>query len=250
MPFHGSVDAIKLRLARNDVLKTLALGEKFFGSPGGTINRRRTVLGNGVTTTTFTNGGVGGGGGGGGAGAGTSARDIACGFLTGRARDACLLTFDLVGRRGGGGGAGGTTIVERDDPGSCPPGQFKIAGRCFDVGAAMPGGDPFVTTAGGVAVAGGFGLPAFAPGSEERLIRKCNRGMVLGIDNLCYPKAVLPPRSKFRKWRRAPAPPLTRRDVTAIRRSKAVRDRVKDLAQDVGFTVHAKGAHRKKKKKD
>lgn len=104
-----------------------------------------------------------------------------------------------------------------------------------------PGGN-----VGGAAVVGSFGLPATQPAGRSRLIRSCGPRMVLGIDNLCYPKAVLPPRSKFRKWRRPPKPVISRRDTNAIRIAAGARDRVKELAQDVGFKVSTHTHKRKK----
>lgn len=142
--------------------------------------------------------------------------------------------------------------------GPCPDGSFPVGNTCFDVGAALPGGDPFFfpqtkpvtpgpTTLGtGQVVQGGFGLPAVSPAGISRLVRRCGPRMVLGIDNLCYPKAVLPPRSKFRKWRRAPRPVVSRRDEVAIKRAASARERVFNLAKDVGLHV-AKSPHRKKK---
>ena len=97
---------------------------------------------------------------------------------------------------------------------------------------------------GGVAVVGGFGLPAMQPevvGQIRRrdgtvgAILRCARGMVLGVDSLCYPKAVLPRRSKFRKWRGQPKALISGADVKAIRRAAAVKDRVLGLAKDVGL---------------
>lgn len=127
-------------------------------------------------------------------------------------------------------------------PGPCPPGRIRVESSCVDLTALPPGGTPAVVpqsgtvaTAGGGAVMGGFGMPAMAPTVVTRLHRICGPGMVLGKDNLCYPKAVLSRRSRFRKWRQPPRPPVTSSDVKAIRRAARARDRVSALAQDVGF---------------
>lgn len=148
---------------------------------------------------------------------------------------------------GGGGGGRGTPsrsfapgFQSPSDP--CGRGRINIGGKCIDPTAIFPGGRPGVTPApgtvvqrGGAAVMGAFGLPAKEPEIEERIHRSCGPGMVLGKDNLCYPRAVLSRRSKFRKWRQPPRPPVTSGDVKAIRRATRARERVKELAKDVGF---------------
>ena len=157
----------------------------------------------------------------------------ACNLLSGTARDFCLAALTFLP-----GGGPEVPLVER--PGGCPTGMVRLGDRCVDFSAAFPGGDPLTTPAGGQATVGAFGLPALSPQGITRIVRKCGRGMVLGIDNLCYPKAVLTGRSKFRKWRRPVRPPISRRDVVAIKRAAGARDRVKELAKDVGLTVGAK----------
>lgn len=107
---------------------------------------------------------------------------------------------------------------------------------CITLGDLFPGGDPGVTPAGGNAVMGAFGLPAMTPVTQSRIVRNCGPGMVLGKDNLCYPRSILSRRSKFRKWRQPPRPPVTSGDVKAIRRAARAKKRVKGLAKDVGFS--------------
>lgn len=128
--------------------------------------------------------------------------------------------------------------------GPCPSGHIQVSGRCINPLALPPGGKPAVVPSSGTdvsgymagrAVMGGFGLPAMEPRVETRIHRECGPGMVLGKDDLCYPKAILSRRSRFRKWRQPPRPPVTSADVKAIRRAARARDRVSDLAQDVGF---------------
>lgn len=158
----------------------------------------------------------------------------ACNFLSGTARDFCLAALTFLP-----GGGPEAPLVER--PAACPPGMVQLPnGQCLDLTALPPGGDPAVISGAGQATVGAFGLPALSPQGITRIVRKCGRGMVLGIDDLCYPKAVLTGRSKFRKWRRPVRPPISRRDVVAIKRAAGARDRVKELAKDVGLTVGAK----------
>ena len=138
--------------------------------------------------------------------------------------------LDRLRGRGGGG-------ERQPQLAGCPNGQIEFKGKCIDLGAIVPGGDPLISTAGGEAVSGAFGFPATVPESRSRTTRSCGPRMVLGFDNLCYPKAVLPPRSKFRKWRRAPRPMISRRDEVALRRSKGARERLAEAAKDAGLFV-------------
>ena len=182
--------------------------------------------------------------------------------------------FKTLGRFGAGLVPGGRTVLDAVDafsgpkdfsPVGCPSGfELSASGVCQEVGfrgAAerfFPGGQTgTLQDVRGDAVIGGFGLPALVPSQvgsittrsgEVRPILRCNRGMVLGTDNLCYPKAILTPRSRFRKHRRPIAPPISRRDTKAIRIAAAAKERVKELAQDVGFKVSAKGSGTRKKK--
>jgi len=127
-----------------------------------------------------------------------------------------------------------------------PSGVIKDA--CLRATGGLPPGPslPFApagptqlppTGGNGVATIGAFGMPAASPDVLSTIRRRCGRGMVLGIDDLCYPKAVLTARSKFRKWRRPIAPPISRRDTVAIRRAASAKERVLELAKDVGLHV-------------
>lgn len=153
-------------------------------------------------------------------------------------------------RKGGGGSTSATRTIAANtgaaDP--CPGRSIRIPGLgCFDPLAAAPGGAPAVVPesgtvmgGGGGAVMGAFGIPAMAPRVVTSMRRECGPGLVLGRDNLCYPKSVLGRRSKYRKWRGAPKPPVTAADMKAIRRAAAARDRVKGLASDVGLKTSRK----------
>jgi len=164
-----------------------------------------------------------------------------CDALSGIAKSACLLIMQRIPGSGTGGSSAGELVAAA----ACPRGMVKIGTRCIDLTALPPGGDPAIVPATGATTVGAFGLPASFPAGISRVVRNCGPRMVLGIDNLCYPKAVLPPRSKFRKWRRPPRVPVTRRDVVAIRRSAAAKDRVAELAKDVGLKFVS--SRRKKK---
>lgn len=154
-------------------------------------------------------------------------------------------------------GAGGTPLVGPTNGagGPCPAGTIRAGSSCVDLMALPPGGSPATFPApgttimgpGGAAVVGSFGLPAIAPQMVSQIVRRCPRGMVLGDDDLCYPKAVLPKRSRFRKWRGEVRPPVTRADVRAIRRAASARERVLELAKDVG--LHASKSKPRSRKK-
>lgn len=121
--------------------------------------------------------------------------------------------------------------------GPCGPGRISMGGKCVDPSAILPGGEPFVAPGGGAAVMGAFGMPAQVPSIVVREVRKCMKGMVLGKDNLCYPKGILTRRSKYRKHRRPPRPPVSAADMKAIRRAARAKDRVASLGKDVGLHV-------------
>lgn len=210
------------------------------GSLGGILS--------GIGDAIFGGGGGGGGGGlpggpflppapvappaGGGGGLGSL-----CNLLPiGTARQLCQAGAGAIG--GGGGGGGGSQLA------GCPDGTIKVGNRCVAPGDAFPGGDPFITGAGGNAVQGGFGLPAITPTVEQRTHRTCPDGMVLGKDNLCYPKAVLSRRSRFRKWRQPRRPLFTAGDMNAIRRAERLKKKAKGIAKDLGFSVRKRGRSR------
>jgi len=85
------------------------------------------------------------------------------------------------------------------------------------------------------AVEGAFGMPAAVPDEEVRTVLVCPPGMVLGHDELCYMKALLPKRSQFRKWRGQARPPVSAADARAIRKAASAKDRVLKLAKSVGL---------------
>lgn len=165
---------------------------------------------------------------------------------------------DFIDLRTGGGSVATTKkSIVGQDAGECRPGTIRVFGKCIALGDAFPGGDPLVTQAGGVARVGSFGLPALEPTivgftsnnrGETVPIRRCNRGMVLGTDDLCYSKAILPGRSKFRKHRRAPRPPMTAADAKALARIGTLQNKVKELASDAGLTTSKAGRSTRRRK--
>lgn len=96
---------------------------------------------------------------------------------------------------------------------TCPDGSFKVLGRCIDLqpGGAVSGGGMML--GGGEAVLGRYGV-AMVPASAQRTRLRCPRGMVLGMDNLCYNRRDL--RKDERKWRPGRKPLLTGGELNAI----------------------------------
>jgi len=89
----------------------------------------------------------------------------------------------------------------------------------------------------GEAVAGAFGIPAMVPEAQSRTRLSCPPGMVLGRDNLCYPKQVLRRDSRFRKWRPGVRPILTGGERNAIRKAKRAIIKGRDAISGLGITV-------------
>jgi hypothetical protein len=123
-------------------------------------------------------------------------------------------------------------------PAQCPPGTFKgPLGTCVDLipGGATSGGGIFIGR--GDPVMGMFGAGVL-PARMNRTVHACPAGLVLGKDNICYPKSVVG--KKGRKWNPGMKPPITGGDVAAIRRADRARGRVMSLGKDVGLYVAKK----------
>jgi len=126
-----------------------------------------------------------------------------------------------------GGGGSRTLPFDPRGPVPCPTGFVRIGNTCQPIpggGNGLPPTPRITTPAEGdfQAVSGAFGMPAMAPKHEFVGKFICPSGMVLGRDELCYPKAVLRRDSKFRKWRPGMRPILTggeRRCITRARTS-------------------------------
>lgn len=144
-------------------------------------------------------------------------------------------------------------------PTNCPEGFVFRNGRCEVAGIrgtierTLPGGSTGflpMTVETPQATIGAFGLPAALPaqvgtirrsdGTQGPILR-CSPGMVLGKDDLCYPKQVLGRRGRFRKYPAPQRPPITAADAAAIRKAASARNRVKKLAGDVGFKCSVRG---------
>lgn len=67
-----------------------------------------------------------------------------------------------------------------------------------------------------------------APAEKSTLRRLCPRRYVLGLDNVCYPKPMLP--RALRKWTPDPRPLLSAMDAKIMQRAKAVGKRVNRAA--------------------
>lgn len=177
-----------------------------------------------------------------------------CDLLPEPYKTACKFAGQVLG--GPGTSTSTPTLTEKP----CKPGTVKVGNQCVSPGDAFPGGAPMFTPAGGGAVIGGFGLPALVPTivgavankwGQTVPIRRCPSMMVLGRDNLCYPKALLPRRSRLRKHRPGPRPPMTGADAQALRRLGTLQHRVMDLAASAGLQrlKPRKGAIKPKRKR-
>lgn len=159
-----------------------------------------------------------------------------------------------------GAGGGGDRFTSGPDTGGCGPGNAPtVSSGCVPYakglrrGIAAPvqalarNGLPFqlpetpniTTPAEGEfqAVAGAFGMPAIAP--KHELVGKfvCPTGMVLGRDELCYPRQVLRRDSRFRKWSPGVRPILTGGQRNSIRKARAAITTAKDSISGLGLTV-------------
>jgi len=144
------------------------------------------------------------------------------------------------------------------DLGGCAPGFIHQGqGRCLKPGVDcgveidlpgpiaaierfLPGGATGTQQAGGQAIAGAFGMPAIVPLQVPSSRFDCPPGMVLGKDNLCYPRQVLRRDSKFRKWRPGPRPILTGGQRSAIRKARSAVSSAREAISGFGITVAKK----------
>jgi len=95
----------------------------------------------------------------------------------------------------------------------CGPGEVNLAGKCIDPLAAVPGGAPFISDAGGTAVMGRYGA-AYVPGSRIIDRAVCLPGDLVGDDGFCYNRKSLT--NKERMWPRGRQPLLTGGEMRAI----------------------------------
>ena len=226
-PVSSGADILTGQTARRDLSRQVAHSFKVSGGGSVATGPRQSSVGDLGTATGGALGGAIGGE------TGRAIGEAFGGFIA--------EAFDRPSKRSSP-SSGGSTLTQGGSSGPCPGRLVKLGSNCVDPAAVLPGGQPAVVPqsgqmvgGGGQAVMGGFGIPAMAPLMETRIVRSCGPGMVLGRDNLCYPKSVLPRRSKYRKWRGDAKPPITAADMKAIRAAARAQDRVKALAKDVGL---------------
>ncbi len=142
---------------------------------------------------------------------------------------------------------------EGAEPGeACPTGYTKVGGTCVAnrPGAYLPGGQPATLPTQGTAlgtgweaVQGSFGMPAMTPLPVQRTRLECPAGMVLGKDDLCYPRSTpgLGRRGSFRKWKGDPKPKVSAAEWKTLQRAARTADKIKDVAKEAGFTVKKRG---------
>lgn len=81
------------------------------------------------------------------------------------------------------------------------------------------------------------GMPMIGPIAVEPEVmqvsrRDCPPSYVLAIDGLCYPKQMVP--ARFREWKPAPRPVVSRADQKAIQRANRARKRLVNLTKKSG----------------
>lgn len=125
--------------------------------------------------------------------------------------------------------AGGSPAVPglvATTPGGCPAGSIGFPPFCVDLrpggagsgsGVLVSPGDPRTSA---MMAAGGV-----VPESRTRTQLRCPRGMVLGIDDLCYRRGSL--RKDQRKWVPGRKPLLTGGDLNAISKAARAASRLK-----------------------
>lgn len=149
----------------------------------------------------------------------------------------------------GGGGRNGAlkpTGITVDSQGRCiPPFRRDQFGNCSVFAGKQKGPDDVST--GGTdmvvfsdAVTGAFGMPAIRPVNIPQNHLTCPKGMVLGEDDLCYPRQVLRRDSRFRKWKPGTRPVLTGGEVRAIATARRAITRGRERMSSLGVTVKKK----------
>lgn len=176
-------------------------------------------------------------------------------ILGGILRDLGKRAGEELGNRlfGGGGGTSGDSGSSGFAAG-CPTGFKRNAdGQCIEEGLGgaarriLPGGGTGTLEGmGGTAVMGAFGKPAVIPmqvGTRTRNdgvvspILQCPRSMVLGTDNLCYPKSSIS--RADRKWKPSARPPVSAHDAKMMRKygpGGSKQNSIKKLATSAGFS--------------
>jgi len=118
--------------------------------------------------------------------------------------------------------------------------ELDLPGPIAAIQRFLPGGATGTESATGQAVAGAFGIPAIIPLQIPSTRLDCPPGMVLGKDNLCYPRQVLRRDSKFRKWRPGVRAVLTGGQRSSIRKAKAAVASAREAISGFGITVAKK----------
>jgi hypothetical protein len=135
-----------------------------------------------------------------------------------------------IGRgRGRGGSYGGGFTGQTAQ--QCPEGTFAVGSQCVDIvpGGAHQGSGMIVSP--GEGAVGQVGIGAVNPAIFQETVHRCPRGMVLGIDNLCYHKKALT--KATRKWNPGRRPLLTGGELNAISRAARAARRVKGAQKNL-----------------
>ena len=125
--------------------------------------------------------------------------------------------------------------------GPCGRGSIMVRGRCVDPGAALPGGDPFISPPRGThSLPDGqslFGLYR-EPDVEVRQVRSCGPGLVLGKDGLCYDSRALS--NNLRMYPKPTKPPISAKQMRTLKAAESVTKTIKSLNKKAGLRVPTK----------
>lgn len=166
---------------------------------------------------------------------------------------ACVPKPDYAARTGGGGYVPSGGALVRVSGGECQPGYRWDGKRCVEEGVGgfieriLPGGETGTQMdIYGQAVVGSFGMPALVPATvgviqnargENKPVRRCPKGAVLGKDDLCYQKGAIS--RQYRKWPKPTNPKgyISRSDLKALNKIHGLQEKAKNLAMASGFKV-------------
>lgn len=169
----------------------------------------------------------------------SSVGNVGCNLITNAAaRTACLALAQGVGGALGTSDTRGVGLnpvqTQQSLTPSCPQGMVWNGQACVNPGVggvlerALPGdiGRPDMVFQGAAGTMGGV-----APINYSTIRRVCPKRYALGLDNICYPKPMLP--RAFRKWVPPRKPLLTGGEVRVLQRAKSLQKRVRKLAGKV-----------------
>lgn len=119
----------------------------------------------------------------------------------------------------------------------CPTGYVFRNGRCEKEGLVgwvqqtIPGGQTGVVPYQPTQM-GGYGMMGASPEVRQQTTLRCEAGWVLGTDNLCYPKRMIP--ARYRKHPPGTRPLLTGGEVKTLRKIGSLQKKVEKVWAKAG----------------